>query len=199
MQNIPKTSVLIKSQLPEFIRDNPDYSNFVAFLNAYYEWLETPDAANSINTSASSTGQGITYGSKNLLNFADIDSTIDGFMQYYVNDFLPYFPEEALISKDKAIKVARQLYQSKGTPASYQFLFKILFQSEFDFYNTKDTILRASAGTWYIARSLKIATEDSQFLNSKNYRIFGEQTKSIAVVENVGERFPAKSAALLDG
>jgi hypothetical protein len=35
-----KTSLLIPSQLPEFVRDDPAYANFVLFLQAYYEWLE---------------------------------------------------------------------------------------------------------------------------------------------------------------
>jgi len=35
-----KTSLSVRSQLPGFIRDNPDYNNFVLFLEAYYEWLE---------------------------------------------------------------------------------------------------------------------------------------------------------------
>ena len=35
-----KTSLLIPYQLPEFIRDNPDYEKFVLFLQSYYEWME---------------------------------------------------------------------------------------------------------------------------------------------------------------
>ena len=36
-----KTSLLIPSQLPAYIRENPDYDNFVSFFQAYYEWMET--------------------------------------------------------------------------------------------------------------------------------------------------------------
>ena len=67
------TSLLIKSQLPEFIRDNPDYANFVLFLQAYYEWMEQ--------------NGGVTDGTKNLLNYDDIDATSEQFLQYFVNDF----------------------------------------------------------------------------------------------------------------
>ena len=35
-----KTSIRIPSQLPEFIRDDLNYETFVAFVQAYYEWLE---------------------------------------------------------------------------------------------------------------------------------------------------------------
>jgi len=165
-----KTSVLVPYQLPAFIRENPDYANFVLFVQAYYEWLEQNGNVSDI--------------SKNILNYRDIDQTSSEFLNYFTNDFLPYFPQDALISKDKAVKVARQLYQSKGTPASYQFLFRVLYNSDFDVYYTKDSVLRASAGNWYVAKSLKLATTDVNFLSINNYRLFGETTKSIATVEN---------------
>jgi hypothetical protein len=170
ISNGQKTSILISSQLPEFIRDDPNYTNFVLFLQAYYEWLE--ENGNVIDRS------------KNILNYKDIDKTTQEFLKYYTNDFLPYFPDDALISKEKAIKVAKQLYHSKGTPASYQFLFRILYNSDFDLFYTKDAVLKASDGQWYVAKSLKLATDDVNFRNINNLRLFGETTKSIATVEN---------------
>jgi hypothetical protein len=122
--------------------------------------------------------------SKNILNYKDVDQTSSQFLDYFTNDFLPYFPQDALISKDKAVKIAKQLYQSKGTPASYKFLFRILYNSDFDVYYTKDSVLRSSSGTWYVAKSLKLATTNINFLSINNYRLFGETTKSIATVEN---------------
>ena len=170
ISNGQKTSLLIPSQLPGFISENPDYNNFVSFVQAYYEWMET-------------NGQ-VLDRAQNLLNYKDIDSTTNEFIDYFINDFLQYFPQDALISKASAVKVARQLYQSKGTPASYQFLFRILYNSDFDLFYTKDAVLRASDGKWYVAKSLKLATLDKRFLSINNYRLFGETTKSIATVEN---------------
>ena len=170
ISNGQKTSLLIPSQLPGFIRENPDYNNFVSFVQAYYEWMET-------------NGQ-VLDRAQNLLNYKDIDSTTNDFIDYFINDFLQYFPQDALISKATAVKVAKELYQSKGTPASYQFLFRILYNSDFDLFYTKDAVLKASAGTWYVAKSLKLATLDPNFQNINNYRLFGETTKSIATVEN---------------
>ena len=183
LQSNQKTSLLIPSQLPAFIRDDPNYENFVLFLQAYYEWLEQ---------------QGnLTDTSKNLLNYKDIDGVyaantaangtnvvIDSFIDYFNNDFLPYFPQEILANKAAVTKIAKQLYQTKGTPASYEFLFRILYNSEVDFFYTEDAVLKASAGTWYVARSLNLATTDTNFLNIANLRIFGETTKSIATIED---------------
>ena len=168
--NGQSTSILIPSQLPEFVRDNPDYANFNLFLTAYYEWMEQ-------------NGK-VTERSKNLLNYKDIDETTDEFLNYFTNDFLPYFPQDILIDKQKAVKFARELYQTKGTPASYEFLFRVLYNSDFDIFYTKDAVLKSSSGTWYVAKSLKLASTDLNFLKTANYRLFGETTKSIAIIEN---------------
>jgi hypothetical protein len=181
--NNNKTSLLVGHQLPSFIKDNPDYANFSLFLKAYYEWMELNNSANSQITTTSSSGQGQLYASKNLLSYKDIDNTIDDFIDYFNNDFLPYFPKNALINKQQAVKVARQLYQSKGTPASYQFLFRVLFNSDFEYFQTKDAVLRPSDGQWYVAKSLKLATNDINFRNITQYKVFGETTKSIATIE----------------
>ena len=55
MSNDKKTSLLIPSQLPEFVRDEPSYQKFVLFLQSYYEWLEQ--------------NGNVTDRSKNLLNY----------------------------------------------------------------------------------------------------------------------------------
>jgi hypothetical protein len=52
-------------------------------------------------------------------------------------------------------------------------------------FYTKDSVLRASSGKWYVPRSLKLSTTDPNFLLIKNLRIFGKSSKAIATVENV--------------
>jgi len=169
LQSTNKTSLLVPFQLPKFISEDPNYANFVLFLQAYYEWLEEQN--NTLDFS------------KNLLNYMDVDTTTDQFLQYYVNDFMSYFPQDILSDKAKTLKIAKQLYESKGTPASYRFLFRILYNSDVDFFYTKDAVLKASSGKWYVPRSLKLATSDSNFLKIQNLRLFGNISKSIATVE----------------
>ena len=169
IENGQLTSLLVKDQLPEHIRDNDQYSNFHTFIKAYYEWMEQ-------------TGK-VTDRTKNLLSYKDIDTTTEEFLDYFTNDFLPFFPKETLLDKEETIKVARQLYQTKGTPASYEFLFRVLFNSDFEVFNTKEAVFKASAGTWYVAKSLKVASSNRNFLNTKNLRVFGLESKSIATIE----------------
>ena len=177
IENGQLTSLLVKDQLPEHIRDNDQYINFHTFIKAYYEWMEE-------------TGK-VTERTKNLLSYKDIDTTTEEFLDYFTNDFLPFFPKDTLLSKEEAVKVARQLYQTKGTPASYEFLFRILFNSDFEVFNTKEAVFKASAGTWYVSKSLKLASSNRNFLNTKNLRVFGLESKSIATIESavlVGEK-----------
>jgi len=175
-----KTSLKVASQLPEFVRADQNYETFVAFLQAYYEWMEQQNIG--------ANAQGAIYGTQNLLKYKDIDfvdtgDTYNKFINYFLNDFLPNFPRDALADKAKLIKIARNLYKTKGTPASYQFLFRALYNSDAELFLTRDVVLRASDGKWYVSKSLRLATNDEQFLSISNLRIFGETSKSIATVE----------------
>jgi hypothetical protein len=182
-----KTSLQVPFQLPAYIRDDPNYANFVLFLQAYYEWLEQQDNVTDV--------------SKNLLNYKDIDSlesanvalsgssaVVEQFIDYFENDFLSYFPTNILANQTEVIKLAKQLYQSKGTPASYKFLFRILYNSDVDFFNTKDAVLKASSGTWYIPKNLNVGSVDATQLqywsNLAGLKIVGLTSKAIAVIEN---------------
>lgn len=178
-----KTSLLIPQQLPEFVRDNGGYETFVAFLQAYYEWLETANTANGSILTANTSGEGVTYGAKNLLNYMDVDKTLDGFVQYFIKDFLPYIPESALTDKRKLLKIAKDFYLAKGTAKSYQFLFRALYDSDAETFNTSDVILRASDGKWIISKSVRINSTDLNFLKINNLRLFGETSQSYATVD----------------
>lgn len=166
-----KTSVLVPGQIPQFVRDDPAFSTFVLFLESYYEWMEQQN--------------GVLFNSKGIPEFIDVDTTLDSFLDYFKNEFMAFFPAEALVDERKLIKVARQLYQAKGTPASFKFLFRVLFNSDVDLYNTKDYIFRASDGKWIATKSLKLATNDTRWLQTANYLIFGEDSKSYATIENI--------------
>jgi len=178
-----KTSLLIPQQLPEFVRDNINYSTFVDFIQAYYEWLETAYTANGSVTTANTSGEGVTYGAKNLLNYMDVDSTLDDFVSYFLEDFLPYIPEDALTDKRKLLKIAKEFYLSKGTEKSYKFLFRALYDSQAEIFNTSDVILKASDGKWIVSKSLRINSVDLNWLQINNLRLFGETSQSYATVD----------------
>jgi hypothetical protein len=187
-----KTSLQIPEQLPEFIRDDVNYQTFVSFIEAYYAWLETAYTANSAIITANTTGQGASYGSKNILNYVDVDNTLDDFLAYFIDDFLPYVPEDALADKRKLLKISKQLYKTKGTEKSYKFLFRALYNSEAETYNTSDQILKASDGKWIVPRSIKINSLADEWLLVNNLRLLGESSKSYALV-NYAKRVGTKT------
>jgi len=166
-----RTSLLVPFQLPEFVRDNPNYQTYVLFIKAYYEWMQ--QEGNTL------------FLSKGLVDYKDIDTTLDKFIQYYTNDFLSFFPKDSLIDQRKLIKIAKELYQTKGTPASFQFLFRVLYNSDVNLYDARDYIFRASDGLWVTTRSLKLNSVDTNWAQTINYRVFGETSKSYAEVEDV--------------
>lgn len=171
MSYFNKTSLLVPSQLPEYIRDDPSYANFVTFLQAYYEWVEQEG--------------GFVYESKNLKNYYDIDETLDKFIDYYVNEFMPLFPQETLSDKRKLIKKIREVYQTKGTPNSYKFLFRSLYNSESELYNSKDFVLVSSDGKWVVTKYITINSTDPTWRQSIGYRLFGVTSKGYATIENI--------------
>ena len=183
-----KTSLKVPYQLPDFISSDSNYQTFVAFLQAYYEWMEQQNIG--------SGKEGVIYGTQNLLNYQNVDFKEPGeqfnkFIDYYINDFLPNFPKDTLADKSKLVKIARRLYEVKGTPASYEFLFRALYNTDAQIFLTRDVVLRASDGKWYVTKSLRLATNDEQFLSIQNLRLFGLTTKSFATVERsvrVGNR-----------
>ena len=66
-ETFKKISPLIESQFPAFIRE--DGPRFVSFLKAYYEYLEQTGKAGDATRS--------------LIDYQDIDRTLDSFVQYF--------------------------------------------------------------------------------------------------------------------
>jgi len=166
-----KTSLLVPSQLPEFIRDDVNYSNFVLFLKAYYEWMEQQGGA--------------LYESKKIPDDYDIDTTMDSFLQYYINEFLTFFPQGSLVDQRKLIKISKDIYRTKGTPASYEFLFRVLYNTDLQLYNSKDYVLKPSDGKWLVTKSLNLTSGKGVWAGTEGYKVFGETSFAYAVIEKV--------------
>jgi len=65
-------SQLVKNQFPSFYHEEGEM--FIAFVKAYYEWLESNNQA--------------LYHSRRLPDYKDIDKTIDDFIIDFKNKFL---------------------------------------------------------------------------------------------------------------
>lgn len=143
-----KTSLLINRQVPDFIRT--EYPLFVNFLEAYYEFLETKQGV-ELND--------LTTQSKNLRYVSDIDESIDQFASNFLNTYAALMPNDLIVDKALMIKHLLPLYLAKGTPKSFNLLFRILFGEEVTVSYPSDNVLKASASKWVVENALNVSTD----------------------------------------
>lgn len=172
-----RISNLVASQVPFFVRN--DHENFVAFMEAYYEFLEQQNGAVNV--------------SRNLLNQADLDQT-DLFANNFYRNFLSLIPETTAVDKNMILKNIKDFYRSRGTEKSIRFLMRVLFNEEVDFYYPQKDVLKVSDGKWFVEKSIKISdtkingianTDVNAALNFVNRRITGNTSNATAIVERV--------------
>lgn len=124
----PKISSIIASQLPEFIRN--DYPTFVAFLEAYYEYLD--------NTQV------------DLSTIRDIDKTLDNFIEFFQKEISANAPNLPFGENMERFNLSRikDQHLAKGSELSFKFLFRLLFNKNVTIEYPGKQILRASDGKW---------------------------------------------------
>jgi hypothetical protein len=116
---------VVKRQLPEFIRE--DYPTFVAFVEAYYEFLQN---------------QGV-----DLTQFRDIDKTLESFIADFKKELAYNLP---IVVEDERFLLSRikDQYLAKGSEASYKLLFKLLYGKNVEVVYPGRQMLIASDGRW---------------------------------------------------
>ena len=87
-----KHSILLARQIPQYIRQ--DHPNFVAFVEAYYEYLEQ-------------NGKALEF-SKNLPSYQDIDTTLDDFVVYFKKEFLAHIPNNLYVDPEDPTKTVEK-------------------------------------------------------------------------------------------
>lgn len=145
-----RTSLLINRQVPEYVRD--EHPLFIAFLEAYYEFLEQKQG-NELND--------LIKRSKDLRNLSDVDKSIDDFQDSFFNMFATNVPQDVKVDKAFLIKNLLPLYLSKGSENSFKFLFRMLFGQELEVRYPRNEVLRVSDGKWVAEKFVKITTEIS--------------------------------------
>ena len=95
-------SNLVENQFPAFYQE--EGPNFIAFVKAYYEWLEEQQ------TLANGTiVDNALYDARNIVKLRDIDTTLDQFFTHFINKYLNGFPQVLLGNK----KLLRREYLIK--------------------------------------------------------------------------------------
>ncbi len=196
-----KTSILVSSQLPAFVREEHD--RFVKFLEYYYKFLEQD-------------GQQL-YVAKNFPRYLDVDQIyadiihdeevgephslreVDdyhAFLQKMYDIYIKYIPDAVLADKNLILKHAKQFYRSTGSEKSIRFLIQALFNKPSEFYYPKNDVLRTSDGKWFVEKSIKVTnvavdnvSNSFAAVNFANTFITGASSKATAIVEKVDTYF----------
>ena len=169
-ETIKKLSSQIESQFPGFIRE--EGPQFVAFLKAYFEYME--QEGNPVNVVRSARDN------------QDIDRTVDSFVEYFRKEFMINIPSSVLADKRLLAKHIREFYRSRGSQESYRFLFRALFGKEIEFYYPGDDILRASDGRWIRETRLRVAAPFSKSPRSfEGQKIIGVTSGASASVQDI--------------
>lgn len=168
-----KLSVRIEGQLPEFVKT--DHPTFVAFLEAYYEYMEQQGKPYEIIG--------------NLNNYADLGSTTEDFLKYFKEQYAVDIPEAvfANTSKPFVLKHLRDFYRSKGSEKSFQLFFRLLYNQEIELYFPATDMLRTSDGRYNKSRIIRVidTSADDSVFKLVGKKITGQTSTATAIVENV--------------
>jgi hypothetical protein len=160
MSKIQVTTAL-ERQLPEFIRE--DYTTFVKFVKAYYEFL----------------GQ---TNSRNLEDIRSIDKTLDAFVAKFKKELAAIFPTANIQNERMFLEHISDFYNSRGSVESYQLLFRVLFNKNSDIFYPSTQILKVSDGKWIQDKSVFVKAVSGDIFSMKGKIITLKTAKKIIEV-----------------
>ena len=91
---------------------------------------------------------GALFAANNLLDYADVDKTTGDFLEYFRRDFMPSIDTKILADKRLLAKHINNIYLAKGSMASYDFLFRILYSEDIEIAYPKDNMIAPSDSKW---------------------------------------------------
>lgn len=161
-----KLSLNSEQFIPEGVRDNS--VKLEEILKAYYEWTET---------------DGNFYKeSKVLAESLSFYTASDNYMPMFKETLLRLFPDKHKSILKHLLKFSKSFYESRGTPESYEFLFRAVWDVDVKINNPSDYILRSSDGVWVNRKLMRI---DSINVNINSCIIHGKTSGGRAVVSGI--------------
>ena len=180
-------SQLIANQFPDFYKEEGEL--FIAFVKAYYEWLESetyidktdPDANNWVEVVNESA---VLHNSRKLPEYRDIDKTIEAFILDFKNKYLSDIQFNVATNKRLFVKNALEFYRAKGTPRAIDLFFKLVYGLEAKTYLPSDDLFRLSDNSWTNERYLEIKADKSN-INFVGKTVFGSVSGASAYAEKL--------------
>lgn len=170
-------SPYIPSQFPAHYRENDP--QFVEFVKVYYEWLEAEDQA---------VGR-----TKRLIEYRDIDETLEDFIVFFKNKYLPLFKFDTATDKRLIIKHVLDLYRSKGTERGIDLFFRLVYGTPAEVYYPSTDLFRLSDNTWARRQYLEVSQHPT-LGDFPGKQVLGKRSGASAFVEKyvtkkIGNRY----------
>ena len=101
-----------------------------------------------------------------LMEYADVDETIDSFFNQFKEAFLRTIPKDltAGVNERNLLKNIKDLYRSKGTRKGHELFFRILLNEEVTLSYPRTDMLRVSDGNWSEDQILRVTKGDDTIL-----------------------------------
>ena len=163
-------SPFIASQFPAFYKE--EGPNFIAFVKAYYEWME-------------SSGNPI-HEARSLFEYLDLDTTSDEFLTNFKKTLINTLPENVVTDKRLLMKHVLDLYRSKGSKRAYELLFRLVYGEDIDVYVPSTYIFKPSDNTWKIPSYIE--TTGHPKLSSLIGTKIKNNSGATAIVESVDKK-----------
>ena len=164
-------SVQIQNHFPQFYREQGN--TFVDFVKEYYNW-------------AQQTNNNIFF-ARNLLEYRDIDSTVDDFLYHYKIKYLEGTPTNYDRSRFN-VKHSKDFYSSKGTERGTKLLLNRSYNvSETNVYFPGQDVIKPSDGEWIVPTYIEVSLspKTSTFVGKT---IVGSTSGASAFVEGVSRK-----------
>jgi hypothetical protein len=157
---------LVASQFPEFYQEEGE--GFIAFMRAYYEWLDSKYPAN-------------------ILELRDIDRTTDDFIIHFKETYLKNIQFDVATNKRLLIKNSLDLYRAKGTERAVDLFTKLVYGRASSVYYPGDDIFRASDADYVQPKFIEVSGTP-QNVNLVGRQVMGTTSGSTAFVEKYIKR-----------
>ena len=164
-------TTLVETHFPQFYKEQGN--TFIEFVKEYYKWLQQSNNTN--------------FFARNLLEYRDIDNTIDSFLYHYQIKYLNGSPVD--YNKTRLnVKHSSDFYSSKGTERGTKlFLNRVYGVSDVEIYFPNRDILKPSDGEWVIPTyvEVSVSTKTKGFFGKT---ITGSFSGATAFVEGIGRK-----------
>ena len=125
-----------------------------------------------------------------LLDYSNVDNTTEEFLDYFQKDFIPSLDLDETKDPRLTIKNINDLYQTKGTKQSLEFLLRLLYGQDAEVRYPLDETIQVSESGYNDQRRIAIVMDDLNTLPSATDKIIqyeedGIKIKAEAIIENV--------------